>query len=71
MKELSPFARELQRFADHPSDLVAYRHFCTTALAKAMYGEKIPPAREVARELGRYFAQMKVKDEEFTEVTAS
>ncbi len=38
------------QLAEHPSDLMSYRHFTTTPLAKAMYPEGIPTAAEISCE---------------------
>ena len=44
------------RLADHPGDGQAYEHFRRTPLARAKYGEEVPPASELSSEFALSFA---------------
>ena len=46
---------DLVRLADHPGDVVVYRHFRMTPLAKAKYPDGVPDAEALSLEMARAF----------------
>lgn len=47
---------DLVQLADHPGDMVAWRHFALTALGRALYADGIPDAKEISCEMCALFA---------------
>ena len=47
---------DLVRLADHPGDVLSYRHFRMTPLAAAKYPSGIPPVADVSTEMAALFA---------------
>lgn len=43
--------------ADHPGDVVSWRHFAMTPLAAAMYPDGVPTACEISLEASKLFAE--------------
>ncbi|MCR5413151.1 MAG: UvrD-helicase domain-containing protein [Kiritimatiellae bacterium] len=48
---------DLVALADHPGDSRAYRHFRTTPLAAARFGEEVPPAAELSSLAAQAFTE--------------
>ena len=48
---------DLVQLADHPGDMLAYRHFALTPLAAAMYPGGTPSAAAISREMSLSFTQ--------------
>ena len=46
---------DLFQLADHPGDVVTYRHFAMTPLAAAKYPDGLPSAAEISREMSLAF----------------
>lgn len=46
---------DLFQLADHPGDVLAYRHFAMTPLAAAKYPRGVPSAAEISREMALSF----------------
>ena len=46
---------DLLQLADHPGDMLTYRHFRLTPLAAAKYPGGVPPAAEISREMSLSF----------------
>lgn len=58
------------KLAEHPGDMLSYRHLCMTPLGRALYPEGIPASRQVSRDaldmltargLGRTFQELRAK----------
>lgn len=52
---LTPFL-DLMQLADHPGDMLTYRHFTMTALCRAKYPQGAPDAGQISREMALAFA---------------
>ena len=52
---LTPFL-DLMQLADHPGDMLTYRHFAMTALCRAKYPQGAPDAGQISREMALAFA---------------
>lgn len=51
---LTPFL-DLMQLADHPGDMLTYRHFILTALCRAKYPQGAPDAGRISREMSSAF----------------
>ena len=47
---------DLVQLADHPADMMTYRHFCMTRLARVKYPEGVPSAAAISSEMSALFS---------------